>query len=250
MQPADPYDDPDSSNNSGSVSVSPGVNLTLANAADGAAASSEKTAPTTRRCGWAACARACRRCSWTSDQARRTRRRRRSCTRVSDTRLRCDDPAAGEIPLSIRADDPAQATALSVTAVPGGDFEQLSDGNVANLSLRASYDFSIGDLTRTAQSVSGDTDSYTLHTTIRKYPAGVGPLTYAVTGGRFAEQQPTATSSTRPTSPAATARSTWRSVDVGGRTRRDCLRCRHQRGTTTPTRATTAAASACSPEST
>ena len=188
LQPVDPFDDPDSSNNSGSISVSPGVNLTLANATDGPLRRGDdgsyhatvvlggvrKGMPSVfLDLGPGA--------SYAGKPA--------ACTRVSDTRLRCDDPAGGKIPLTIDSDNPAQATALSVTAIPGGDFEQLSDGNVANLNLRASYDFSIGDLTRTAQSVSGDTDSYTLHTTIRRYPDGVGPLTYTVTGARFAEQQ-------------------------------------------------------------
>jgi hypothetical protein len=112
-----------------------------------------------------------------------------ACTRVDDTHLRCDKPSDGEIPLAVVTDDPSHATPLSVTATPGGEFEQLSGGNVADLTLRAIHDFSIGDLTRTAQSVSGDTDSYTLHTTIGNYPSGVGPLTYAVTGGRFATSQ-------------------------------------------------------------
>ena len=140
-------------------------------------------------CSSAACARACRRCFLDLGPGATYAQAPPSCTLVNDTTLRCDDPSDGTIPLSLKATDASHATALSVTATPGGDFQQLSDGNVASLTLRASYDFSVGDLTRTAQTITDDTDHYTLHTTIGDYPSGVGPLTYTVSGVQLAATQ-------------------------------------------------------------
>ena len=187
VQPADPYDDPESVNNDSEITVQPGANLTLASAAGGPVSQQDGVYQSAVRLGGV-------RDGLPSvfldlGPGATFTQKPPACTYVSSTRLQCNKPANGEIPIAVVADDAAHPTALSVTATPGGDFEQLSGGNVADLTLRAIHDFSIGDLTKTAQSVSGDTDSYTLHTTIGSYPSGVGPLTYAVTGGRFATTQ-------------------------------------------------------------
>ena len=188
VQPADPYDDPDQDNNASDVSVSPGTNLTLSNATDGPVRlGKDGTYQATVQLGGVR--KGLPSVFLDLGPGATFAQPQPECTLVSDTTLRCDDPSDGKVPLSVKASDSSQATALSVTATPGGDFQQLSDGNVANLTLRASYDFSVAALTRTAQSVTGDTDHYTLHTTIGDYPTGVGPLTYTVSGAQLAATQ-------------------------------------------------------------
>ncbi len=188
VQPADPYDDPDTSNNASDVSVSPGTNLTLADATDGPLRiGKDGTYHATLQLGGVR--KGLPSVLLDLGPGATYAQAPPSCTLVNDTTLRCDDPSDGTIPLSLKATDASHATALSVTATPGGDFQQLSDGNVANLTLRASYDFSVGDLTRTAQTITDDTDHYTLHTTIGDYPSGVGPLTYTVSGVQLAATQ-------------------------------------------------------------
>jgi hypothetical protein len=192
VEPVDPYDDPDPdpTPDSDTVPVTPGTNLTLSTAGTPVARSDDGDYRFTVHLddvradvpsvfldlGNGA--------SFTADPP--------ACAWVSRARLRCDDPADGHIPLAVRSDDPEQVTALSITATPGGDFEQVSGDNTANVTLRGSYDFSLGDLTRVSQSLvdSGTTDRYLLHTTVGGRPPGVGPLRLTVAGGRFASDQP------------------------------------------------------------
>ena len=191
--PADPYDDPepDPTSDADTVTVSPGTNLTLTTPAgalsrgDGGSYAVPVTLGGVRGDLPAVVLTLAGGATYAENQP--------DCTRISDTRLRCADPVDGDLTLRVVADDPTHATDLTVTATPGGDFEQLGAGNVARPSLRATYDFSIGELTRTAQTVSGGTDSYTLRTTVGDRPSGVDPLTLTVTGARFAPGQPDCT---------------------------------------------------------
>ena len=189
--PADPYDDPDPTSDADTVTVSPGTNLTLTTPAgalsrgDGGSYAVPVTLGGVRGDLPAVVLTLAGGATYAENQP--------DCTRVSGTRLRCADPVNGDLTLRVVADDPAHATDLTVTATPGGDFEQLGAGNVARPSLRATYDFSIGELTRTAQTVSGGTDRYTLRTTVGDRPSGVDPLTLTVTGARFAPSQPDCT---------------------------------------------------------
>jgi RNA polymerase sigma factor (sigma-70 family) len=191
VQPVDPYDDPDPdpTPDADTITVAPGSDLTLGTAGTPVAASDDGTYRLDLHLGSvrpdlpSVFLDLGNGATFSADQP--------DCTRVSSTRLGCDAPVAADIAVVVRADDSKQINEVSLTATPGGDFQQLSGGNTATVTLRGSYDFSLGDLTRTSQTlVGGDTDRYLLHTTVGGRPSGVSPLTLTVAGGRFSSEQP------------------------------------------------------------
>ena len=191
VQPVDPYDDPnpDPTPDADTITLAPGSDLTLGTAGTPVVASDDGTYRLDLHLGSVRADLSSvfldlgNGATFSADQP--------DCTRVSSTRLRCDAPVAADIAVVVRADDPTEITEVRLTATPGGDFEQLSGGNTATVTLRGSDDFSLGDLTRTSQAlVGGDTDRYLLHTTVGGRPSGVAPLTLTVAGGRFSSSQP------------------------------------------------------------
>ena len=75
-------------------------------------------------------------------------------------------------------------------------------------------DFSMSDLPRQAQTLSGDTDTYTLRSTIAAVPAGVDALTFTLgAGGTFAAPQDTGCTRTDDTHVRCDLPATGRSID-------------------------------------
>ena len=126
------------------------------------------------------------------DRARFTADGNPSCT-VTDTSMTCPAPPGGDVTLVLRADDRGTPTPVTVSVEPGAPFEAVGTGSHAadvTLPARPSYDFAMSDLTETAHTVAGDTDTYTLRSTVKAVPAGGGPLAFVLSpGARFAARQ-------------------------------------------------------------
>ena len=127
-----------------------------------------------------------------SHRARFTADGNPSCT-VADTSMTCPAPPGGDVALVLRAVDRGTATPVTVSVEPAAPFEAVGSGSHAadvTLPARLSYDFAMSDLTETAHTVAGDTDTYTLSSTVKAVPAGSGPLTFALSpGATFAARQ-------------------------------------------------------------
>ena len=89
---------------------------------------------------------------------------------------------------------------------------ELGDDNTASGSLVPAVDFSMSDLTRQAQTLSGDTDTYTLRSTVR--PGWTRLLTFTLgSGGTFAAGQDTGCTRTDDTHVRCDLSATGRSID-------------------------------------
>ncbi len=87
------------------------------------------------------------------------------------------------------------------------------------------YNFAMGALDTTAHTVEGDTDHFTIGSTVAAVPAGVSGLGFTVTGGTFAANQDTGCSRTDAThvtcTDLASARRIGFRVDSTSPTRHD-----------------------------
>ncbi len=189
VQPADPYDDDVTSNNTASVPVSPGTDLVLTPRDLGAVHRGEggyvvSTHVEGLRTGLPSVTYT------TGDGVEITGSSTDGCT-VSAIGLTCEEPVAEDVTLALRSSTPDETTPLSITATPGGDFVQLGEDNTATGSLVASYDFALGDLSLRDQTLADGKDRYTLRSRVEALPPGLDTATLEVEGGTLAPDQGT-----------------------------------------------------------
>jgi hypothetical protein len=106
-------------------------------------------------------------------------------------RLVCEGLEDGTaVNVTVASDTPARATAMTLTATPDSAHVDVGDQNIATVSLVPAYDFAMSDLTLTGHTVAADTDTYALTSTVHALPAGLDAVTFELAaGGTFAGTQ-------------------------------------------------------------
>ncbi|MEP7088660.1 MAG: hypothetical protein ABI776_01025, partial [Nocardioidaceae bacterium] len=193
LQPTEPFDDPDLTNNQQTVSgLRPGTDLVLDPAALGSlhqgAGGTYALSLTVRgvRSGVESVGLAL------SHGLAFVVTSTPGCA-VTGAGLTCTGLASGDrVAGTVTSATPTRATALTLSATPGGDFVDLGAGHDATATLVPSYGFALGDLRQTGHTLTGDTDHYTLSSALPALPAGLDALTFELTGGGgFAADQAT-----------------------------------------------------------
>ncbi len=186
------YDDPSADNDARTVSVSPGVDLTLADLdPDNESPFNDDAVHlvTTRlggvRSGLASV-------TYTLTGAARFTDAGAGCT-VTVSTATCAAPRDGDRTFTVRATDPSGPTDIAIAVTPAGPFVEVGATDNAErtrLLAQPTHDFSLSTLAQAGHTLSADTDTYTVTTTLGAIPDGVPGLTLSLTGGTFTAAQP------------------------------------------------------------
>ena len=117
------------------------------------------------------------------------------CTPTATNKaISCPAPSDGTVALVVQRTSPPRTPAdVTVAVAPEAPFEAVGTGSHSDdvtLPTRPTHAFAMGPLTETAHTVTGNSDTYTLRSTVSAIPAGSGSLSFVLaSGGSFADAQ-------------------------------------------------------------